>query len=314
MVERARAAFDAERVTKKFYDRFEKEHERFITFIEGITEKADKAWYTSLMLNRLMFIYFIQKKGFLDTRRDDALDGDTDYLRHRLTKMQDTHRDDSFYSFYRYFLLKLFHDGLSKREHAPVLERLLGRVPYLNGGLFDVHVLEEKYPTIAIPDDAFEKIFDFFDEFNWYLDDRPLRGDREINPDVLGYIFEKYINRKQMGAYYTKEDITGYISKNTILPFIFERTRDRNEAAFEPDGLVWPLLRDNPDRYFYAAAKKGCDLPLPDDIAAGLRDVSRRNGWNRPAPEEYALPTETWREVVARRSTLRRDLRENCGR
>ncbi|MHB8597508.1 MAG: Eco57I restriction-modification methylase domain-containing protein [Ktedonobacteraceae bacterium] len=301
VVKRLPSTFEAERVTKKFYDRFEKEHDRFITFIDGITEKGDKQWYTSLMLNRLMFIYFIQKQGFLDTKRDDRLDGDADYLRKRLTKMQTEFAGDSFYSFYRYFLLKLFHDSLSKREHAPALDRLLGRVPYLNGGLFDVHVLEANYPTIQIPDEAFVNIFNFFDEFNWYLDDRPLRGDKEINPDVLGYIFEKYINRKQMGAYYTKEDITGYISKNTIIPYIFDRTRDKNVAAFDADALIWPLLRDNPNRYFYDAARHGCDLPLPDDIAAGVRNVAQRGGWNRPAPEQYALPTETWGEVVARR-------------
>ena len=59
-------------------------------------------------------------------------------------------------------------------------------MPYLNGGLFDVHMLEASYPDIHIPDEAFVNIFNFFDEFNWYLDDRPLRGDKEINPDVLG--------------------------------------------------------------------------------------------------------------------------------
>ena len=48
------------------------------------------------MLNRLMFIYFIQKQGFLDTKRDDRLDGDTDYLRHRLTKMQAEYAGDPF--------------------------------------------------------------------------------------------------------------------------------------------------------------------------------------------------------------------------
>ena len=64
--------------------------------------------------------------------------------------------------------------------------------------------------------------FTFFERYQWHLDDRPLRNDNEINPDVLGYIFEKYINQKQMGAYYTKEDITDYISKNTIIPFLLD--------------------------------------------------------------------------------------------
>jgi hypothetical protein len=72
---RLRDAFDRDRVTKKFYDRFKTEHTAFLGFIKGITDQADKEWYASLMLNRLMFIYFIQEKGFLD--------GNVKYLRDR---------------------------------------------------------------------------------------------------------------------------------------------------------------------------------------------------------------------------------------
>ena len=216
--------------------------------------------------------------------------------------MQGQFGEDKFYSFYRYFLLKLFHEGLGKQERPPELERLLGKVPYLNGGLFDTHVLEQDNLDIQIPDEAFQRIFAFFDEFDWYLDDRPLRSDKEINPDVLGYIFEKYINQKQMGAYYTKEDITGYIGKNTIIPYIFDVAEQKCLVAFEADGAIWSLLRDNPDRYIYDAVKKGCELPLPPEIEAGIHDVAKRTEWNRPAPPDYALPTEIWREVVARRT------------
>jgi Eco57I restriction-modification methylase len=303
---RVEKAFDVERVTKRFYDRFQKEHAAFMGLIQGIEElnaqkPENRAWYTSVMLNRLMFIYFIQRHGFLDTKNDDALDGDPDYLRNRLSMVQKQNGTDKFHTFYRYFLLHLFHDGLSKREHSPAMEMLLGKIPYLNGGLFDIHTLERHNPAIEIPDEAFTRIFDFFDEFNWYLDDRPLRNDKEINPDVLGYIFEKYINQKQMGAYYTKEDITEYISKNTILPYLFEAAEQKCLIAFKPTGPVWSLLRDNPDRYIYDAVKKGVDLPLPPEIEAGIQDISRRTEWNKPAPEAYALPTEIWREVVARR-------------
>ncbi len=59
-------AFDVERVTKRFYDRFQREHAQFLQFITGITDLADHEWYASVMLNRLMFVYFIQRKGFLD--------------------------------------------------------------------------------------------------------------------------------------------------------------------------------------------------------------------------------------------------------
>jgi len=65
---RVAKAFDVERVTKKFYDRFKREHAAFLNLIGGIEAQADREWYASLMLNRLMFIYFIQRKGFLDTK------------------------------------------------------------------------------------------------------------------------------------------------------------------------------------------------------------------------------------------------------
>ena len=313
--ERAKQAFDTERVTKNFYDRFQKELGVFKTFISGITEQGDQKWYASLMLNRLMFIYFIQKKGFLGKKKglrgtpdENSLEGDHDYLRNRLEEVQAEQGQDEFHTFYRYFLLKLFSDlntQLDKRERSQEMDRLLGRIPYLNGGLFDVHQLEQENPDIRIPDDAFTRVFDFFDDFDWYLDDRPLQSQKEINPDVLGYIFEKYINQKQMGAYYTKEDITGYISKNTIIPFLFNEAEKHDSIAFRPDGPVWSLLVDDPDKYIYDAVKHGVDLPLPPEIAAGVHDVSKRSEWNRPAPvgeEDYALPTEIWREVVARRT------------
>jgi hypothetical protein len=281
------------------------------------------------MLNRLMFIYFIQRKGFLD--------GDRHYLRNRLNRMRKEHGRDKFYSFYRYFLLRLFHEGLGGRERSPELEKLLGRIPYLNGGLFDIHELEQpdRYgENIQISDTAFERVFNYFDQYQWHLDERPLRNDNEINPDVLGYIFEKYVNQKQMGAYYTKEDITEYIGKNTVIPFLFDAARAKCRIAFEnPNGPnVWDLLRSDPDRYIYPAVRHGITwryepthvqqgeplekpFELPPEIAAGLNPptlhqpvdqapvltLKLRKAWNRPAPPDFALPTEIWREVVARR-------------
>ena len=304
---RVRAAFDVERVTKRFYDRFKKEHDTFLRFIDGIEALADREWYASLMLNRMMFIYFIQKRGFLD--------GDLDYLRNRLELMQREHGKDRFQTFYRLFLLRLFHEGFSQpaADRAPELAKLLGRVPYLNGGLFEVHDLERDNQEIHIPDDAFRQIFYFFDAYQWHLDDRPLHNDKEINPDVLGYIFEKYINQKQMGAYYTKEDITGYIGRTTIIPFLFDQAKKECPIAFKAGGGVWRLLSDDPDRYFFESFRHGIthdiqekrDLAerreLPPDIAIGLDDVSKRSGWNKPAPPDYTMPTENWREHVARR-------------
>ncbi len=293
---RARTAFDVERVTKRFYDQFKAEHKAFLDFISGITDVAEREWYASLMLNRLMFIYFMQRKGFLN--------GERDYLRNRLARCQKEKGQDKFYSFYRYFLLRLFHEGLGGKARNPELDKLLGRIPYLNGGLFEKHPIEERCPDIKIPDEAFTRIFAYFDRYQWHLDERPLRNDNEINPDVLGYIFEKYINQKQMGAYYTKEDITEYISKNTVIPFLFDAAKTKCKVAFENPGgpTIWDHLRDDPDRYIYTAVKHGCEHALPPEIAVGVEDVSARTQWNQKAPADFGLPTEIWREVVARRA------------
>ena len=305
---RVRAAFDVERVTKRFYDRFKKERDAFFGFIDGIKALADREWYASLMLNRMMFIYFIQKRGFLDS--------DLDYLRNRLERMQREHGKDRFQTFYRLFLLRLFHEGLSQpaTNRAPALAKLLGKVPFLNGGLFEVHDLERDNQEIHIPDKAFRRIFDFFDAYQWHLDDRPLHNDTENQPGTSLAISSKSTSTsKQMGAYYTKEDITGYIGRNTIIPFLFDQAKKECPIAFKPGGGVWRLLSDDPDRYFFESIRHGIthnihekqDLAhrreLPPAIAAGLDDVSLRSGWNKAAPAEYVLPTETWREHVARR-------------
>ena len=288
---RVSAAFDVEKVTKKFYDRFKKEHDAFLKFLNGIPDEEMQKWYVSVMLNRLMFIYFIQKKGFLDNNDN--------YLRTKLTDSQANATNE----YYKEFLCPLFFEGFAKpeTERSREMKRLLGKIPYLNGGIFQKHQLETLHgESIEIPDTAFEQIFNFFEQYQWHLDDRPLRNDNEINPDVLGYIFEKYINQKQMGAYYTKEDITEYISKNTIIPFLFDKAKKACKIAFEGDASVWKLLQEDPNRYIYDAVKKGVDLDLPAEIAAGINDVSKRTEWNTPSDSDYALPTEIWRETVAR--------------
>ena len=311
---RVAAALDTEKVTKKFYGAFQDRLKEFQGFIDGVARLVDREWYASLMLNRLMFTYFLQKKGFLGVTDRG---GDTDYLNTRMEMVRD--RGDTFHSFYRTFLLRLFHDGLGKPDgtHTAAerdeLRDLIGKVPYLNGGLFEVHAIEEAHPDIHIPDEAFERLLDFFGEWDWHLDDRPgtartpTDGSRgTINPDVLGYIFEKYINQKQMGAYYTKEDVTGYICRSTIVPWVLDEAERRCAVAFDPGGPVWRLLKDDPDRYLFPSLSHGVlndgdVVPLPDDIAAGLDDVTKRDGWDEKAPAAFALPTETWREHVARR-------------
>lgn len=307
IIAKVQSAFiiNSEKITKDFYTGFKKEHTNFAKFITGIDDhladkdNKNKQWYTSVMLNRLMFCYFIQKKGFLD--------GDVNYLRHKLEWTQQNEGEDRFFcKFYKGFLVNLFHDGLNAPHHDTAFEDIYGRIPYLNGGMFDVHQIERDYAGLDIADEAFQSLFDFFDKWHWHLDDRMTATGRDINPDVLGYIFEQYINdRAQMGAYYTKEDITEYIGRNTIIPYLMDAVKRKDEKRFKADSDLWQFLRNSSDRYIYDAVKKGHDLPIPEEIAVGIDTtqpnlLERRKLWNNRTPEPFALPTEIWRETIER--------------
>lgn len=308
IIEKVQAAFlvNSEKITKDFYSGFKKEHSNFAKFITGIDdhlaekENKNKQWYASVMLNRLMFCYFIQKKGFLD--------GDIDYLRNKLEWTRQQEGENRFFNkFYKGFLVNLFHDGLNAPQHNVEFENIYGRIPYLNGGMFDIHQIERNYAELDIADEAFCSLFDFFDKWHWHLDDRITASGRDINPDVLGYIFEQYINdRAQMGAYYTKEDITEYIGRNTILPYLMDAVKRKDEKCFRPKSKLWQYLQESNDKYIYNAMKKGCNEPLPEYIAEGIDTampnlLERRKHWNERTPETFALPTEIWRETIERR-------------
>ncbi|MDE7496733.1 MAG: SAM-dependent methyltransferase, partial [Muribaculaceae bacterium] len=217
---------------------------------------------------------------------------------------------------------------LNTPTHTKDFIDIFGKIPYLNGGMFDEHQLEHDYADIDIPDEAFIGLFDFFDKWNWHLDTRLTASGKDINPDVLGYIFEQYINdRAQMGAYYTKEDITEYIGRNCILPFLFDKVRNAtkdSQKAFAPDGFIWKTLRESGDRYIFDAVKKGYKdfSSIPESISRGLitaemrKEYSEtpvgelpenhvplselRSEWNTRTPEQWGLSNEIWRETIER--------------
>mgnify|MGYP000856258534 CR=1 FL=1 len=308
VAQRVGAGFDRDKVTKKFYTEFDKQRKAFTEFIEGIPRLGkeiaeDQRWYTAVLIDRLMFLWFLQEKLFLDGKKH--------YLQSRLDQHLAAATADSP-SFYRSFLCPLFFRGFAEARtdgNRATIKAEFGDVPYLNGGLFARHQLEAKYgDALDVADAAFSKLFAFFNEWDWHLDDRPLASGREVNPDVLGYIFEKFVNQKQMGAYYTKEDITEYIGKNTILPCLLAKVRAEHPDAF--DALAWPLLQQSGDAYIYPAMLKGVDLPYPAEIAEGLDTeapnlLSRRKPWNKRADDAASLPTEIWRETIARHQRTR---------
>lgn len=223
---RMKAALDVEVVTKKFYKSYQDEFNGFLEFIEGITDENDKKWYASVILNRLMFIYFLQRKFFLD-------DGNADYL---ASKLEHSKKHLGKNKYYEVFLKKLFFEGFAKEEKHRSAEtnKLIGKIKYLNGGLFLQHKIERKYHgKIKISDVAFENLLKLFKDYSWNLNDTPGGQDNELNPDVLGYIFEKYINQKAFGAYYTRTEITEYLCEQTVYKLILDAINGPDTSAFD---------------------------------------------------------------------------------
>ena len=146
-----------EKVTKKFYGDFEKQRKAFAEFINGIPATSeDQRWYTAVLIDRLMFLWFLQEKGFLDSKKD--------YLQSRLAAHIAA---PVAATFYKSFLAPLFFRGFAEERttaNRASIEAAFGNVPYLNGGLFAEHQLEQKYrDELDVADAAFVKLFNFLD-------------------------------------------------------------------------------------------------------------------------------------------------------
>lgn len=301
--DKVHGSFDSSAVTKNFFKKFADEHLALASQIRGIPLDAASG-YATLMLNRLMFVYFLQKKEFIN--------GDPNYLSTCLKKVRELNGKDRFYSFYRHYLLPLFFDYLDSPKQGiddPKIRAIVGSVPYVNGGLFGETVLETRH-NIEIPDTVFESIFSFFDKFTWHLDTRPSGASNEINPEVLGYIFEQYISyeengKKLNGAYYTQTDVTGYMVGNTLVPRLLQEC-----AAIGLNPFV--NLATSTTRYIHQSRLHGFieaeNRWLPLAPALEKCWAGEPEHWDvlddEPHNPEIQLPDESLVECLARRDSV----------
>ena len=249
VAQRMQEALDVEKVTKKFFKDYQAEHIAFLQHIDGLADERERRWYASVLLNRLMFVWFLQKKRFLNcspSGQHGLPDGNTNYLDTRLNESKQRGSD----RFYKEFLNALFFEAFAKPEadRSKQANALCGDIPYLNGGLFLEHPLEldedkalRMGKSLHVPDVAFDNLFALFRKYEWSLNDTPGGKADEINPDVLGYIFERYINvvsthsQKDLGAYYTRPEITGYLAERAIESAVLDRI---NKPAMPELGLL----------------------------------------------------------------------------
>lgn len=233
----------------------------------------------SRLTQRLIFLYLLQQRGLFAN--------DTRYLQHRLAQTNDEG------GFYRNVLApfvsgeQLSHDCL-----APL------------GDLFLELEHTKPIPTLLIPNEIFALLFAFLDEYCWCLDNPDEHESTTLGAEVLDILATHENNQKEAGAYYTPTDVTTYITRNTLLPALFTHTRERCQQADSDGHMLARQLTNQPERYLFTAARKGYELSLPAEIAAGCHNPKQREHWQEPGALAYALPGETWREVIARRNHL----------
>ncbi len=250
--------------------------------------KRLRRWYASVMLNRLMFIYFIQKKGFLD--------GDPNYLRTRSQPAQQR-PDHTTAASWSAILRGLCLAPKSARRH----ESPSGPVPYLNGGLFLAPPDRAGPGQTSDPDEAFERSSPSSTAITGTSTTARCAPTTRSTPTCWATSSRSTSTRSRWGPTTPRRTSQNTSARTRSSPICWMPRgviAASHSRASIPSGGCW--LPD-PDRDRIRVVRHGAGLPLPPEIAARVDDVSKREGWNRSAPNEYALPTEIWREVVARR-------------
>ncbi len=210
-------AFDVEKVTNRFFSEYKLVFESVEDSIEGIKDAEQKRLFTQKLFNRLMFIAFVQKKGWLE------FNGSGDYFKALWQDYQKA-KSQPLGNFYRDQLSHLFFAGLNDpdRQGDEELIKLIGNVPYLNGGLFEEDA-SEMVPGIVVPDDAIEDILTkLFDRFNFTVSEStPLDVDVAVDPEMLGKVFEELVtNRHGSGSYYTPKPIVAFMCRETLKGYL----------------------------------------------------------------------------------------------
>ncbi|MFC7074336.1 Eco57I restriction-modification methylase domain-containing protein [Halovenus rubra] len=217
--------YDTQQVVKEFYEEFEELRTDLVQEVSGIPDdRGDaKQRYVQVILDRMIFLYFIQEKRLLDRNPNYLHEQPGDVI---------ADGEDRYENFYR----PLFFDYLAEDKQNPDF----GSLPYLNGGLFAKNPVEEEFADAKLGESAeetnelFDEILDFLSDWNWNVDERlDIVDPKNLSPAILGHIFEQTVNQKEMGAYYTPEEITGFMSRRTIHPYLLDQLNDAVDAEYD---------------------------------------------------------------------------------
>lgn len=259
-------AFDVEAVTKQFFE----EYKAIFRILEDDLNKQanDYTWahdYSLQFLNRCMFIYFIQRKGWLGN--------DCDFLLNFWKSYQRSGQSQN--SFADNWLRVLFFEAFNNKFHGghnyfpPEIKEALSLAPYLNGGLFTENRFDQEHKAV-ISDRRFEQVLKFLERYNFTIaEDSPLDKEVAVDPEMIGKVYESLVNvseevdeRGEAGIFYTPRTEIDLMCRLSLVDHLANHLgKERKELlyqlifALEPDekadadkavaGVsLWPALNE----------------------------------------------------------------------
>lgn len=230
-------AFSVEKLSKSFFDEYKRHYELFCEFMvvkpnirQTIFNGDEKAIrdFNKKLLGRIVFLYFIQKKGWMGVPENSAWgQGDPNFL---WNLFSNSRNKGLFYSEY---LSRIFFDTLNTPRPNDIIELINGekiKIPFLNGGLFEED--NKNYRNLIFPSEFFENLFQFFNQYNFTIyEDDPNDHTVAVDPEMLGHIFENLLeDNKDKGAYYTPKEIVHYMCQESLIEYLCTTLEIEDEA------------------------------------------------------------------------------------
>ena len=222
-------AFSVERLNKEFFAGYKAQYMKFLKLLSDTKANRD---YVKKLLGRLVFLQFLQKKGWMGVpaSRSDWEGGDKNYLNHLIERYEGNDRVLSDVLEY------LFFNTLNEKREGDIADARLGeniKIPYLNGGLFEKDRIDKL--DIDFPYSCFKELMDFFAMYNFTIDENdPDDSEVGIDPEMLGHIFENLLeDNKDKGAFYTPKEIVQYMCRQSVIQYLKTHTDSNFHPAIE---------------------------------------------------------------------------------
>ena len=244
-------AFSVERLNKDFFREYK---EQYYAFLKEIGNTKPHRDYVKKLLGRLVFLQFLQKKGWMGVPASNTKweGGDKKFLSNLIDKYLNNNRllSDILEPLFFGVLNTKSEERVAlftkKRWDLSLLTEFEG-IPYLNGGLFDPDDTDNL--SIDFSYTYFKELMDFFSQYNFTIDENdPDDSEVGIDPEMLGHIFENLLeDNKDKGAFYTPKEIVQYMCRQSVIQYL--KTHEPSEQYAEPieqlinDGVVNPILQ-----------------------------------------------------------------------